>query len=294
MTENENQEASPRLDNEESRRLLSQVNASGFLLQLGIEHQVKAEKDRHEWEVLAREHPWRDRTTGDEGYVDLILQKGAFRMLIECKRTRGARWVFLAPEDRAANEHRVRCQWLEGGRGLETLAGCDDFRVAPKSPEAQFCVVRGQGDADQPLLERLSRTLLKSLESFAVEEHSYEMDRMGPRLKMYLPAIVTTSELQVCRFNPAAVSLETGELPEGQFSTVPLVRFRKSLTTTASPRVSPKGVGEANADMERTVLVINASALNSVLKDFEFVKLGFWEKWPWTAAREILPPSGQR
>src|SRR5437899_1635740 len=81
-----------------SEDLRKMVNTSGFPFQLGVEREVKETRLRHGWEVLPREHPWRQAESGKSGYIDLILSKGFARMVVECKRPRDGTWVFLVPD----------------------------------------------------------------------------------------------------------------------------------------------------------------------------------------------------
>src|SRR5262249_25748498 len=80
---------------EEFRKI---VNASGFLFQLRVENEIETTQLDHRWTVLAREHPWQDVASDRNGYIDLVLGKANVRLVIECKRTRDADWIFLVPK----------------------------------------------------------------------------------------------------------------------------------------------------------------------------------------------------
>jgi hypothetical protein len=103
-----------------SEELQRPVNASGLLYQLRVESEVQATRDSHQWQVLAREHPWHNAESGKSGYIDLILDNGPIqrggggqiRLVIECKRISGdAAWVFLAPDISPKNATVVRSMW---------------------------------------------------------------------------------------------------------------------------------------------------------------------------------------
>jgi hypothetical protein len=83
-------------------KLMNLVNTSGFPFQIAISNLVKERKDEHGWSVFSSEAPWDNPVTGRSGYIDLILQNShdTQLMVIECKRVRDARWVFLVPSKR--------------------------------------------------------------------------------------------------------------------------------------------------------------------------------------------------
>lgn len=209
-------------------------------------------------------------------------------MVVECKRPQDATWAFLVPDGQSNKTKRVRCQWVEHERDKETLTGWYDFRMLPESLESEFCVVRGTGEANPPMIERLSTSLLKSMHCLAGEELQLAGKQKDSCWMIYFPVIITTAELEICRFNPGEVSLKDGKILRGTFEPVPFVRFRKSLTTLLTPNASPKTLQEANQDKERTVIVINASELTTTLGQFKFQGIA-WpdEDWPWKAARKI-------
>lgn len=51
------------------KKLEDIVNGSGFVFQLSIRANVHKTRDKHNWDILAHEHPWRKHSNGDEGYV---------------------------------------------------------------------------------------------------------------------------------------------------------------------------------------------------------------------------------
>lgn len=257
------------------------VNASGFLFQLGAEHHIRQSRAKHGWDVILREHPWNDSVTGDEGYIDLVLGKGITRIILECKRSQDATWVFLVSNGQPEEIQRVRGQWVERKVGEEIRAGCYEWTIDPKSPEAGFCVVRGTGETDRPMLERLSDLILKSLDCLAEEELQIANPKTIFR-RIYLPAIVTTAKLEICYFNPEDVSLKDGKISGGVFKSVPLVRFRKSLTTSLTPNIQPQNLTEAGQDKERTVIIIDGSELTTALRQIQILKSEF-EAFPWKA-----------
>jgi hypothetical protein len=144
-------------------------------------------------------------------------------MILECKRPRGnSRWYFLRP---SADGKRVRHLFSDLP---QSVAAPRDSFLQPESAESSFCVVPGEGGGRRPLLEKMIDELLQSLEAFALEEYRLNQDSHFRRL--YVPVIVTNARLFTCTFDPANVSLETGEIPaDANFEEVPCIRFRKTL-----------------------------------------------------------------
>ncbi len=90
----------------ESVKILERINKSGFLLQMALEHHVKA--SRTGWRVSTREHHWKNERTGQEGWIDLILEKRNVLLVVECKRAIGGKWAFLVESSRKAEQAKCR------------------------------------------------------------------------------------------------------------------------------------------------------------------------------------------
>lgn len=264
--------------------LLNIVNASGFLFQLRVEHEIEKTYKDHSWSVVAREHHWIDPESKADGYIDMVLEKGIMKIVIECKRLREASWVFLIPEDSKEHVHRARLLWTDIKTEQPNLADWHDFQVAPSSSESAFCVVRGHSDKNKPMLERLCGVVLNSLESLADEESMLKSTPLGIH-RVYLPLVVTSAELKMCCFNTVDVDIQKGQLPKSKFQTIPFIRFRKGLTTKIPYGSPPLNLTEANYKKERTVFIVQATKLSEFLKKFTLNKLDDFEDFPWNAAR---------
>jgi len=263
------------------------VNSSGFLFQLAVESEVRRTAASHNWTVLSREHPWADPELGGEGFIDLVLSSNnTERLVIECKRSLDASWIFLVPEGSKKDVRRVRCLWSDFEVKKKDLIGWHDFKILPESYESEFCVIRGQGEGDKSMLERLARNLLDSMECFMTEELSIIKNQNRDDRRINYPVIVTSSQLHVCHFDTSNISLEDGKLNDAHYESVPFIRFRKSLTTSFLSDSEPRDVKEANRERERTVLIVNASALTNILADWKLQERGHFEKWPWQILRE--------
>jgi hypothetical protein len=249
--------------------LKSIVNASGFMLQLGLEHSVAESKHLHEFEVEAREHPW---TLGsDSGFIDLILGRNTVRLVCECKRSRDGNWVFPIASGTGAVD-RARLLWTRYGKN-QLHGGWFDFALATTAPESQFCMVRGTGENDTPLLERIASRLVRSVEALAEEESTLRLlGDTRDAYRLYIPVVVTTAHLWLCEYAPSEIDLTTGELNEPQFTSAEVVLFRKALTRPSEPQpgradeMPYRVFRRVSAEQERTVLVINSAAITGVLQ----------------------------
>jgi hypothetical protein len=249
--------------NDDSRSI---ANGSGFLFQLQVEQEIEETFEDHGWDIFFREYAWADREVGEDGFIDLILKKKSYRIIIECKRRREAKWLFVVPEEAQREQIEARCQVaFFSPLNQKPSARWRECVVKPASPEAEFCMIRGVEEG-QATLEKWAGSLLIALESFATEELRVTENHVE---HIYLPFIVTTAQLEVYYFNSRDISLEKGIMQTGEFIPQPFVRFRKSLTTKLSPNFnySSHSMRLASKDKERTVFVVQASALVGVLQD---------------------------
>lgn len=133
----------------------------------------------------------------------------------------------------------------------------DNVRLWPASLQSEFCILQSDEQRRQPILESLAAEVLESI--------------MPNHVRLFIfPAIVTNAEIAVCRFDPARIKINDGTLDAGdvEISTVPFIRFRKSLATGF-----PKGtffyLEAANKARERTVFIVNAASLPEFLKNWK-------------------------
>jgi len=199
---------------------LNLVNTSGFPLQIGILNAIKKTKKNHGWDILSSEHPWLNRDTGEDGFIDLILedQYKVQVMLLECKRVKDAEWIFLIPSKQKKNINSARSWITINGISRGLHIGWYDFFHRPISEESEFCVIRG-GDKDKPMLERIAAKMTDAIESFAEEELNF--DKPEPSimdLRVYYSVIVTTAQIKVCRFNPNDIIIAEGDLTPENWS----------------------------------------------------------------------------
>jgi hypothetical protein len=271
---------------EREKRFKTIVNSSGFIFQLALEYKIKRTRKDHHWEVIAHEHPWHDSETGAHGFIDLILKKGRFCLVIECKRPSDAVWIFINPNNKRDKVDRARLLWVhsyEATQGMtyfpDPTCGWSDFEFTPESPQSEFCSIRGQGETDSPLLERISSQLISSVECLAHEEIEMTKHRKEENTNIYIPVIVTTAQLELCHFDPEKISLSDGKLSQGSFTPSPSILFRKSLVTQSNSFVTD--IRQANEDKTRTVLVVNSNSFCEILKSINIDRLDKTSPWPW-------------
>jgi hypothetical protein len=258
------------------------VNASGFAFQLGVEHAVTHGRD-HSWRVVSREHPWASETTN--GFIDLVLEAAPATGVVECKRTRDAVWVFLVPDGEETKRNVTRVLWSVGtNKGSLTDTG--DAEQWPTTYVSSFCAVRGSGENDRPLLERICSSLLMSVDALALQEINIARRASSAWTSVFLPMIVTTAELYVCRMAADAVDLANGTIDKSSFESVPFIRFHKSFPASLLSNDSSTNLEESAVSSERTVWVINAAHIQQFLKELR--PLPHRGKDPWTAALTAL------
>ena len=225
-------------------QLLKIVNASGFPLQIGLRRTINQSKIDHGWSVDVEEHHWRHPRSGAEGYIDLVIEHESLflRLIVECKRPTDAKWIFLTPKGSRPSSQVLSAFAATKGGGGRDLTGWCDLAIEPASPESAFCVLQGQSDRDRPMLERITDSLLPSVEALAFEELAIPGYYCGGLKHIYVPLVVTTATLYTVSFDPAAVDLEVGQLPvsSANFTPVPFARFRKALATSEQLRIRAK------------------------------------------------------
>ncbi len=271
---------------EELEKLKKLLNASGFAFQLALEAAVRTARFDEPWRVTAREHPWTIRA--GRGYIDLVLSRGDVHLAIECKRTRDAVWMFLMPDSRQLSRSHARVRWTDSRQQRPDLSDWGDVQVYPRSPEADFCVVRGQGEKDTPLLERIAASIADAAEGLSAD--LLELKKSSRRTSVIVPVIVTTADLMPSQFDPAAIDLRTGEVALASFTTVPHVRFRKSLAAShIRHEYPPEAFSDLSAASERTIFVVSGHHFISWLEEFE---IGDTSQ-PWEAARRLADAMGK-
>jgi hypothetical protein len=252
------------------------INASGFVFQLAVEEAIRATSDQHGWTIISAEHGWQASDT--PRFADLVLARHSVWLVIECKRTREADWVFLIPETQATAAipskrcRAIRLDLLDPKLRSLVRPFIWEFLLEPDSWESSFCAVRGTGDDQRPMLDRLCAELTSSVDQIASQELMVREERefqaesksIAPTI---IPVIVTNARLHVCVFNSAAVSLEKGELPDSlvRFETANAVRYTKAFDAPSGDRTVCLSISELALERHRTVSIVNATHLTTWL-----------------------------
>lgn len=256
------------------------VNSSGFPLQLGIEHLVKSKNLPHGWKVRYKEHSWKNEQTANSGFIDLVLTDAydTTAMVVECKRVQDTSWIFLLPSERQANRRHTYV-WLSRLFGQAAkFFDWHDVTGEPSSAECEFCIVPGQDQKSRPMLERVAAELIEATEALAQEDHYLNTE--PDFIRIYANVIVTTAELHLCSFNPSDVSIDTGMIDKADFTPVPFLRFRKSLSTKSVSELNLKEKTQASLvkAKENTVFIVNSGHFEEFLNAFD-IDEGFFREF---------------
>ncbi len=239
------------------------INASGFPFQIKVKELIE-KQERLNWKVESIEHRW--DYNGKSGFIDIIAgQYTTQRLVIECKRDRKP-WFFLVEEENKFTDFKTLYRY--GGDSptdMETKYLWWDFELFPDSYSSKFCVVEGQGVKGQPMLERICDDVLLSTEALLFQEFKNQFS--GNR-KWYFPMIVTNTNLFACFVDSSKIDVISGELDEFKKKEVPYIRFKKPLFSSINPEEILNDFEELNRFNSRTILIVNASHLADVLKEW--------------------------
>ena len=253
--------------------ILQYVNESGFPLQIAIQHAVEASAKSTAWRVRYVEHGWVHPDALGKGFIDLVLHAfdGRQFLVVECKRRVDADWVFMHSSGRTSNRRHAKV-WVTMAIDAEIRQhGWSDCQIDIPCPEVNFCAIRGQSKGDRvPMLERIGGDLVLATEALAHSERDFRTPAIR-YLRAFTPVIVTTANLSVADFDPAAVSLLDGKAPAAKVIRVPWLRIRKQLATRFK-QLSPADMadgGNPSYSMENTIFVVQAANFIDFLQAFD-------------------------
>jgi hypothetical protein len=250
---------------DETTPLRNSLNNSGIPFQLAVENVITTVSAGIQF--VKREVP------GAGDFIDVVARSYNALFVFECKRVDDKAWVFVMSDVRRGSSTRCRLEWFNSKAPVPrsplpgfTRVFCDEWFMAEGSPESDFCIMPKQGATS--LLEETCRKLLAGGRQLLADETV--MHEVG--YLPLVPVVVTTAKLYVCQFDPTIVSLDTGKLDTsgGQFVQTNLVRFRKTFVTTKNNSYESSQMILENwvSDRERTVFVLNPSALERFLTGF--------------------------
>jgi len=246
------------------------VNSSGFLFQERIRYEIEQRGSEHRWDVTVDEHPWWNRATGTEGFIDLVLTNKKYVAVVECKRGMNESWIFLVPSGRDYDKqqfNKARCAYFNrSANPAGDLQGFGNTNFRTNSYVARFCVIGRKNKVQSTVLEHLSRKLLQSLNAFVGEDLSLldpESVFVGRR---YIPCIITGAKLHVCRYDLNSLSVEDALLKTDPFEEIPWIWFQKPLAVERQTDPKLRHVRNANKAQERGIFIVNSSNLSEALK----------------------------
>jgi hypothetical protein len=257
--------------------LVETVNGSGFPFQMAVTDFVRRSKQRHDCRVLFTEHSWKDSTGENAGFIDLVVASNIlpYVFVIECKRHLEGVWVFLKAEGTPATRRHAKLfvNDVDQQKGRIVRSDWVDAPLNPESAESSFCVVPRQ-DKDNPMLERISSTLVQATECLAREDDKRVLATKQSEC-LYVSVIVTNARLLVAEFEPKDVSLELGTLGAGakvRMQDVSFLRFRKQLSFLKPEddrKIFENNEYRLDYAKERSVFVVRAQSLDEFLAQFE-------------------------
>lgn len=256
------------------------INASGYLFQLRVEDEIRRSKSYAlgNMEIVASEHRWVDRKTLDESFIDTIVQKGILRVVIETKRVQDAEWIFLVPHDLKLN-HNLRLRWTHINKDDDKYHDWSKIVLTPHSLRSAFCLIRGQGEKNLSMLERIGGYLLRSVEALSIEELNYSYPSERSRSFTYLPIIITNAKLLVCRIDSEEVDITTGTLDIADFVEVPYIQFYKNMSSSLfQTDKTLNEIKRSNEYNNRSVMVVNSA---NVIDFFDDLSLPNTLEQPW-------------
>lgn len=253
------------------------INESGFPLQLGVKQLVVGNPH---WRTILSEHPWTDPLSSDEKFIDFVLQQGQdypVRLVVECKRARETEWVFLRePSTRSGRDNRLNVRSrVAVRRGGGVIDEWIDLPFTKGSPEANYCVIRKNGQRSQELLERTAAEVVRATESLAQQEVAiFQRSRNLPDptstlTRVYVPMIITTAKMSICDAEYDSLELDSGEVRNPTSFESPFVRFTKSLGSLETSRSNAKSIEEFSKQSERSVIVVQATNFLHFLETFQ-------------------------
>lgn len=299
----------------DNAKRLDVINGDGYLFQMRVEQLIANIQPKPNnplsrttpWFQMASEYRWADRITGTEGFADFVLGKtNKQRLVVECKRfgsEKDTEWYFYVTQAKPyeprtfafATRHVSDSSSLTDENWVNIPANTDTFESTFASVQLKKNNGKGKSNDEKTrTLEAIASTVTRACEAIGVEEE--KLAGIGDtRQTLYLPVIVTTAALWVCKLDPAIINLSTGTIPdtylkslipkeplnekdeaefdkikrdEVEFQKVDYIRFTKSLSTAMGPVGDSVTLDALHEQRQRTVMIVSANALEGFLRKF--------------------------
>jgi hypothetical protein len=244
------------------------IDESGYPLQLFLENEVEINKQSSRWRVLVSEHRWINPYNDEEGYIDFVLDSSRYKykLVVECKRIMG-NWIFLNTTLPIEPSQQIK---LLHARKLHPTRWWEDLRPETEIFESSYGVLETGGKKDSRTLEKLAGNLLLSTEIFAGEEVSLLQESHITDELYYLPLIVTTAKLHICRFIPTDVNILTGMIERSEIKEYQYIHFRKNLATNIKFQQTEKStIRDINQENMRSVIIVQAKSFINFITHFK-------------------------
>jgi len=257
--------------------LLKIVDSSGYQFQQAVEEKLRSLSTNRGFDKILNEHSWCNEKEKISGFIDIIAIHDYARLVVECKRSLDASWIFLLPTERQVETNTARLGWgYRNDSNKQILTGYTDFSFVPNSYVSNFCVIRGTDSNNSSFLERLCNILILSQDAITEEELTASKNTLTNRI-LTVPIIITTAQLFACKYDIKDISLKNGFTSKADFEKVPFIRFHKTLVNE-NIRDNIKSLTESNKEKERTVFIINSESLEVFFNEWH---INYQMKMPW-------------
>lgn len=249
---------------------LKVVNDSGYPLQIAAHRAIDSHTAMHGWRVRFSEHHWTTRTDERQGFADLVVANASNTLfaVIECKRVRDVEWLMFHSDGRQNNEYHAQVWFSKSLKSEDaSRSGWASIAMAPTCPVVHFCAIRGQStNTGSTLIERIASEVALATQNVANQWLGIRFTE-NQDYKIFIPLILTTAKLRLASFDPSAISLVDGTLPDATFTEVPYVRFQKQLGIANEDTYFglPNPSRPLESWWENTVFIVYAPALNDFL-----------------------------
>lgn len=263
MTEGGSADAAERAKQD----LLDTVNKTGYPLQLAVSDALKRSSAR--LQVVAEEHRWVTPDEGAEGFADIILRTdldhfpAALVLVLECKRRapqKGALQFLVASDE--GSDDLATVAFAEQG---QDWGFWQETSIGPVCPRALFSLGRDENPSGRREVEVAGKELTPAAYAIACETARDFTGRYGV---IVVPVLVTTAELQVCRFRPQDLHLRDGLLTDAAYEPVPIVKVHRSFGGPGHYRTGGRPFVIRSTQARRTLFVVNAAAVVDFVEGF--------------------------
>jgi hypothetical protein len=249
------------------QKITDLINYSGFPFQTKVAEIIRNLGKSTGLSVISEEHHWKNIDSQEEGFIDIVASNYAevLRFVIECKR-KDESWLYLIP----SNYKRKSTNRLLWGAKNKTKKAIDyaNFITSDGLYETNQCIVQSKNNKTNALFEKICSDLLASVEMLANQDLQVEIrDR---EYRVYFPLIITTAKLVAVEYDQNNLDIINGKFPKPilgeQIKEVPIIKFRKSFSTSIEYLNKVDSLDQAHQYSQRTVFVVNSEHIKEFFK----------------------------